>query len=178
MLSDAANAAVGCEKKTQVPAELTLAQWAVESGWGLHSPGNNPFGIKASTLSDPSSRQLLETHEWLTNEEREQFLSRMPGRTAELVVPVRNNGSRSLYQCQDWFVKFDTLQQAFEAHARAVVYGHPYAKAWQNYISYHSVEGLIRGIAPVYATAPGYADLLLKLVNSDRIKDALNKARA
>lgn len=32
-----------------VPASITLAQWALESGWGKHTPpySNNPFGIKA-----------------------------------------------------------------------------------------------------------------------------------
>ena len=33
----------------KIPASVTLAQWALESGWGKHTPpgSNNPFGIKA-----------------------------------------------------------------------------------------------------------------------------------
>lgn len=33
----------------RIPASVTLAQWALESGWGRHMPpgSNNPFGIKA-----------------------------------------------------------------------------------------------------------------------------------
>lgn len=39
--------AVQNEKDTNVPAMVTLAQAALESGWGAHAPGNNFFGIKA-----------------------------------------------------------------------------------------------------------------------------------
>src|SRR4051812_32453234 len=36
-----------CQRRTSVPASLTLAQAALESGWGARAPGNNLFGIKA-----------------------------------------------------------------------------------------------------------------------------------
>lgn len=39
-------AAEAVEKAYGVPALLTLAQAALESGWGSHAPGNNFFGIK------------------------------------------------------------------------------------------------------------------------------------
>lgn len=35
-----------CQRRTGVPASLTLAQAALESGWGDRAPGNNLFGIK------------------------------------------------------------------------------------------------------------------------------------
>lgn len=43
-------AAQAAQKKWSVPASITLAQWALESGFGRHMPtgSNNPFGIKAS----------------------------------------------------------------------------------------------------------------------------------
>ena len=47
--TDVADAAIGSRKKWQVPASVTVAQWAVESAWGASTPpgSNNPFGIKA-----------------------------------------------------------------------------------------------------------------------------------
>ena len=47
--SDVADAAIGSRKKWEVPASVTVAQWAVESAWGASTPpgSNNPFGIKA-----------------------------------------------------------------------------------------------------------------------------------
>jgi flagellar protein FlgJ len=42
-----AAAAQACQRKTGIPASLTLAQAALESGWGDQANGNNLFGIKA-----------------------------------------------------------------------------------------------------------------------------------
>ncbi|WP_312551749.1 glucosaminidase domain-containing protein [Massilia sp.] len=40
-------AAQACQRATGIPASFTLAQAALESGWGSRAPGNNLFGIKA-----------------------------------------------------------------------------------------------------------------------------------
>ena len=42
-------AAQASQARWEVPASVTIAQWALESGWGQHQPpdSNNPFGIKA-----------------------------------------------------------------------------------------------------------------------------------
>lgn len=40
--------AVSTMKSSGIPASLTIAQAALESGWGEHAPGNNLFGIKAN----------------------------------------------------------------------------------------------------------------------------------
>jgi flagellar protein FlgJ len=42
-----AAAAQDCQRRTGIPASLTLAQAALESSWGSRAPGNNLFGIKA-----------------------------------------------------------------------------------------------------------------------------------
>jgi flagellar protein FlgJ len=39
--------AQACHRATSVPASITIAQAALESGWGERAPGNNLFGIKA-----------------------------------------------------------------------------------------------------------------------------------
>lgn len=55
-------AAVENERRMGVPWQVTLAQAALESGWGQYAPGFNFFGIKA----DPSwtgARQKLKTRE-------------------------------------------------------------------------------------------------------------------
>jgi flagellum-specific peptidoglycan hydrolase FlgJ len=36
-----------CQRKTGIPASITLAQAALESSWGARAIGNNLFGIKA-----------------------------------------------------------------------------------------------------------------------------------
>jgi flagellar protein FlgJ len=42
-----AQAAQDCQRKTGIPASITLAQAALESAWGERAVGNNLFGIKA-----------------------------------------------------------------------------------------------------------------------------------
>lgn len=42
-----AQAAQDCQRKTGIPASITLAQAALESSWGSRALGNNLFGIKA-----------------------------------------------------------------------------------------------------------------------------------
>ncbi len=40
-------AAQACQRAHGIPASFTLAQAALESGWGARAPGNNLFGVKA-----------------------------------------------------------------------------------------------------------------------------------
>jgi flagellar protein FlgJ len=40
-------AAQACQRATGIPASFSLAQAALESGWGSRCPGNNLFGVKA-----------------------------------------------------------------------------------------------------------------------------------
>lgn len=42
-----ATAAQASSKKSGIPASFTIAEGALESGWGNHAPGNNLFGVKA-----------------------------------------------------------------------------------------------------------------------------------
>lgn len=46
-----------------VLSSLTIAQAALESGWGVHAPGNNLFGIKAYGWNGPT--QILKTTEYI-----------------------------------------------------------------------------------------------------------------
>lgn len=43
-------AAQACQRGSGIPASFTLAQAALESGWGARAPGNNLFGIKADKV--------------------------------------------------------------------------------------------------------------------------------
>lgn len=49
-ISAISKAAVENMQKTRIPASFTIAQSALESGWGEHAPGFNLFGIKADLL--------------------------------------------------------------------------------------------------------------------------------
>jgi flagellum-specific peptidoglycan hydrolase FlgJ len=61
-------AAQAAQAATKVPSSVTLAQWAVESTWGvspLATEANNYFGIKAEHLNDPNTYEEFATHEYV-----------------------------------------------------------------------------------------------------------------
>ena len=87
-------------KKYGIPASITIAQWALESGWGQHVPLDsfNPFGMKAKP-GQPS----------ITVATREVY------RGVSVIVNAA-------------FRKFTSFADALDAHAKllatAPVYGH------------------------------------------------------
>lgn len=83
-------AALNIEAETGVPAALILAQASLESGNGLHAPGNNFFGIKGN---GPGGTQNLMTTEVYRGK------------------PVR------VYQ---QFRKYNTVEESFRDHARLI----------------------------------------------------------
>jgi flagellum-specific peptidoglycan hydrolase FlgJ len=147
-LSAAAKAAVDCEHDTGLPAEITVAQWALESGWGSCAPGNNCFGIKAMA---PCVTQLLPTVEYI-------------------------HGERTEMTCG--FAAFNDLAECFKAHAQLIIGAKPYAQAWAQYQQDHDVLGLIKGIAPHYATDPSYAAKLRGIIAMGPVRTTIEGFRA
>lgn len=86
---DVIAAAQAAARKWRVPSSVSLAQWALESGWGSHMPDGslNPFGMKARP-GDPYVIAL--TREVLN------------GQTVEVHAAFR---------------KFASIADAFDAHA-------------------------------------------------------------
>jgi flagellum-specific peptidoglycan hydrolase FlgJ len=146
-LSEAAQSSVTCEKETGIPAALTLAQWALESGWGAHQPGNNCFGIKS--YKGCFGIQSLKTVEVF-------------------------KGKR-LTLMQD-FATFPTLEQCFAKHALLITQGTRYRPAWANYLKTRSVSALIEQIAPIYSTDPDYRNLLNRVISMVELQQALTAA--
>ena len=81
-------AAQAAARKWLIPASVSIAQYALESGWGAHAPGNNPFGIKALPGYDT---QTFATHECIHGH---------------------------MVACEQHFAKFTDLAQAFDCHAK------------------------------------------------------------
>lgn len=99
------NAALAAKAKypesIQIPAAVTLAQWAIESGFGKHMPAgsHNPFGIKARP-GEPYVAAV--THEFIHGH--------------DTVTTAK-------------FRKFASYAEAFDEHAKLLSTGSPYATA-------------------------------------------------
>ena len=102
--TDVIAAAQASQVKWNIPAAITLAQWALESGFGKKMPSgsNNPFGIKA-TGNDPY----------------------VEARTREVV------GGKEIFIVAK-FKKFASLTDAFDQHGKLLATASPYAAARTN----------------------------------------------
>jgi flagellar protein FlgJ len=170
-----AQAAVASERSTGCPAELQAAQCILETGWLKHAPGNNCFGIKY--YDGAGGRQLLRTHEWLTEADAARFLALGEGRTAVPAEPPAHDArGRKLYIVEDVFATFATLGDCFAYRAAIFSIGRfaPFAAAFKGG---GSLEELVRGIAPIYATDPAYADHVLALIANADVRAAIAAER-
>lgn len=123
--------------RRHVPASVSLAQWAIESGWGAHAPGNNPFGMKPRKgKSDPC--QNLKTLEW--------------DKTAKAYV-----------SCMQPFRTFPSIADAFLAHAELIATAPVYAEAMA---ALPNRDLFIDRMAAHYATDPLYAGKVKGLIKS------------
>jgi flagellum-specific peptidoglycan hydrolase FlgJ len=170
-----ADASVQAEKITGCPAELMAAQCILETGWLASDPQNNCFGIK--WYKGAAGRQLLPSSEWFTNAEVAAFRALGDGRVAVTMDTPHTISGRSEYRVMDWFASFTTLGDCFAERAKMWDKG-PYAKAATRYHADHDVAELVRGIGPIYATAPTYAKSVLDIMNMADVQMALNQARA
>lgn len=118
----------------KIPASISLAQWALESGWGVHMPpgSNNPFGIKA-----------------------------LPGQPA-VTVPTRevDKYGRSI-TIPAGFRKFDDIAQAFDLHAKLLAQAPIYAPARKALPDPFEFADQLTGR---YATDPHYGSLLGSII--------------
>ena len=151
--------ALETERKTGISHLFTLAQAALESGWGERGVGNNFFGIKvpknlvSSMLNE--KKQLLRTTEVLSS--------------ANAVFPKifsikKRADGKYTYSVLDWFRKYETQEECFTDHAQFFFKNKRYAKALLvKSDPYKFAEEVAKA---GYATAPNYADSLKKLIKT------------
>ena len=147
-LRSAEEQAIVCEKATGCPRALTVAQWALESGWGHYGPQNNVFGIKA--YPGCHGVQTLATHEYVKGKPEEENLE---------------------------FATFASLEACFEKHALLVTSGSRYLPAFAHYKLTHDTEQLVRDIAPIYAPGnPKYVESVFSILHMTTVSAWLKAA--
>lgn len=133
-----------------------LGQAALESGWGLHAPGNMLFGVKAGP-SWKGKRQLLRTWEAGSTNKKPSL------QAGESIIATYAPGAdgnpwktKWAFRCMMYFRAYGKAVESFQDHAKLLA-GERYSKAsketkpdaWADKVA-----------AAGYATAPGYADSL------------------
>lgn len=127
-------AAIESEKKYGVPAELTLAQAALESGWAA-SPigGYNIFGIKGT---GPAGKTSVNTKEFYDGK----------------WVSVK-----------DGFAKYNNFAEAMERHGKLFHNGY-YDKAVDQFAKDRNTYAFIDNIQGIYATDPRYSQKIKSII--------------
>jgi mannosyl-glycoproteinendo-beta-N-acetylglucosami dase len=147
--------ALETERKTGISHLFTLAQAALESGWGKRVFGNMFFGVKAGKDTPINKKQLLTTTEILSSPNLKHLFP--------LVISVKMlpNGKYK-YEVKDWFRKYDTPEECFTDHAQFFFRNKRYAKALLVKADpYKFAEEVAKA---GYATAPDYANSLKKVI--------------
>ncbi|MCC7344040.1 MAG: glycoside hydrolase family 73 protein [Deltaproteobacteria bacterium] len=126
--------ALAAQALTGVPASVSLAQAALESGWGRHAPGHNFFGIKGT---GPAGSQRLATREF-----RDGAL-------------VRTHAK---------FRRYHDPLESFLDHARVIAEGRYLRHAMKHKDKAHDFVRALQSGRYKYATDPRYADKVIQLI--------------
>jgi murein DD-endopeptidase MepM/ murein hydrolase activator NlpD len=173
-----AEMAVKMEKETGIPAAVTIAQWATESGWGQKSIGNNVFGITKARRHTKS--QTKSTTEDITYDQLMKFNpeERASVRTLD-GQPITGPWQGKMKVKMDrQFADFDTLEDAFRDHARLLSANTgPYKTAFDRYKMTGDVQGFIRDISPTYATDRNYSNVIGRIAGQRNVIDAIGSSR-
>jgi flagellar protein FlgJ len=155
-----AGMALTTENKYRIAATFTLAQAALESGWGAHAPGLNFFGIKASAATPAQDKQLLRTTEVFAD-------AKQGGRFPQVISITKRDDGKYLYTVMDWFRKYATAEESFNDHAQFFFDNKRYAAALE---VRDDAREFAKAIAKAgYATATNYAQTLIQMIDSIEI---------
>jgi flagellum-specific peptidoglycan hydrolase FlgJ len=144
-LNDVARIAVRLEQQNGCPAQLLIAQWAIESKWGEKPVGHaNYFGIKRAARHA----------KWCTVTTREVI-----------------NGKSVVENLE--FADYDSLEDSCNDYAWLITNGLPYHDAWGRYEEDHDLEALTLGIAITYASDPSYGKLALLISRQTNVTLAI-----
>lgn len=140
-------AALESEKQFGVPAEVTLAQAALESGWA-RSPigGYNIFGIKGS---GPAGKTTVDTKEFLN------------GRWVNI---------------KDGFAKYNNFYEAVKSHGKLFHNGY-YDKAVDQFARDRNPMRFVDNIHGIYATDPGYSRKIKGIIDDFGLRQMAASSR-
>jgi flagellar protein FlgJ len=148
-LSEVARIAIALEAQTGCPAQLMIAQWALESKWGAQPVGHaNYFGVKMAARHALCC--TVTTHEVVDGERVKMDLA---------------------------FADYRSLEESCKDYAWLITEGAPYKAAWEQYQRNRDIHELIAGVASRYATDPSYAHLAAVIAGQANVQQAIAAAR-
>lgn len=144
--------AVRLEQQTGCPAQLMIAQWAIESAWGAKPVGHaNYFGIKRAARHTKCCTVT----------------------TCEVI-----NGKSVVENLE--FADCDSLEDSCRDYAWLITNSAPCYAEWERFLKDRDLQALIVAVAGTYATDPNYARLAATIeAHTDRdVAQAIAAVRA
>jgi len=154
--------AIANERRYGIPASVTLAQWALESGWGKSVSGKNNYGGITARVTGAN-------------------FPTTPGRPLEPATLCWTHevvGGKRV-RCQRWFKDYATPADYFEAHGKLLGTSKIYAEARSKL---PDVEAFVDALDPeykprakdpnwnAYATDPKYAESLKSIIRTNGLR--------
>lgn len=144
-----AKGAQASQAKWGIPASISLAQWALESGWGASVSGKNNYG-------------------GITARVKNAVFPFVPGTPLE---PATLCWTREVYKgksvrCQRWFKDFPSVADYFDLHGKLLATGAYYEKARKVLPDPFTFADALTG---VYATDPKYGATLKSIIRSNNL---------
>ncbi|UZR92567.1 glycoside hydrolase family 73 protein [Chondrinema litorale] len=149
--------------KYHVPASITLAQSALETGYGSRIIHNNFFGIKSKVKNKSKNAPLSVTTEYYTDQELKRNKSKVISKKK-----VYKNG-KYFWQCRikDHFVVYNNAWESFRDHSKFLSENeryHPLFVGGKNYQAWADKIGSTKYGGVGYATSPLYGKLLKGII--------------
>jgi len=139
-------------KDWQIPPIVTLAQAAVESGWGTKAPGYNFFGYSASENYN-GKRQLLKTVEYHTS----------PDVKYPVIISITNMGNKYKYVVRKFFKCYSNPVESFTDYA-TLISSDKYESAFDYTDDPERFFTVIYNAG--YATNPAYYQLVISVMQT------------
>jgi flagellum-specific peptidoglycan hydrolase FlgJ len=169
-LNEVARIAVRLEQETGCPAQLMIAQWAIESAWGAKPVGHaNYFGVKRAARH--TMWCTVTTQEVLTPAQLEAWDHQHATRPARPIETLPDGRHR--VEIDDEFADYASLNASCQDYAWLITHEKPYRETWQRYQQNKDLADLIGGVAQNYATAPGYAKLGEEIATQSNVLTAI-----
>ena len=148
------NAAQYIEQEWQIPAIVTLAQAALESGWGTKAPGYNFFGYSWFP-GNGTQKQLLKTVEYHSN--------------TSVKYPVIINitkvaANRYKYLVRKYFKCYSNAIESFTDYAELISFADKYQGAFDYPDDPERFFTVIFNAG--YATSPSYHALVISIMQT------------
>jgi len=143
------------KEKTGISYLFTLAQAALESGWGDRAVGNMFFGVKANTATPMNKKQLLTTRE---------VLKTNSAHFPEIISIKPRKDGKFDYVVKDWFRKYESPEESFTDHANFFIENKRYSNALKVKSDPNRFAEEIAKAG--YATDPTYASTLKAVIKT------------